>query len=126
MIRVHHVGYVVRDLDAYAASLPGLVLEKEVVDPVQDARIALYTVGDASRIELIQPLSEKAFTWAHIARAGEGLHHVCYEGVGASEIDAYLRQYRMLRVRGPIPAILFDRDVVFAVTRQRAIVEFIL
>lgn len=126
MIQVHHVGYVVRDLDAYAASLPGLTLEKEVVDPIQNARIALYRVGDASRIELIQPLGESAFTWAHLDRAGEGLHHICYEGIGADAIDGYLRQHRLMRVRGPVHAVLFDRDVVFAVTRQRAIVEFIL
>ncbi|AVF38696.1 VOC family protein [Pandoraea apista] len=126
MIRVHHVGYVVRDLEIYAKSLPGLTLEKEVIDPIQDARIALYTVGDASRVELIQPLSDSAYTWSHLERAGEGLHHICYEGISASDIDDYIRRYRLLRVRGPIPAVLFDRDVIFAVTRQRAIVEFIL
>lgn len=126
MIRIHHIGYVVRDLDRYAASLPGLQFEKEVVDPVQNARLALYTVGDASRVELIQPLDESAFTWAHLDRSGEGLHHICYEGVGADDIDDYLRQNRLMRVRGPVHAMLFDRDVLFAVTRQRAIVEFIL
>lgn len=126
MIRLHHVGYVVRDLDGYAASLPGLALEREVVDPVQNARIALYTVGDSSRIELIQPLDESAFTWAHLDRAGEGLHHVCYEGIGRDAIDDYFGVHRLMRVRGPVHAVLFDRDVVFAVTRRRAIVEFIL
>jgi methylmalonyl-CoA/ethylmalonyl-CoA epimerase len=126
VIRVHHVGYVVRDLERYAASLPGLALEKEVIDPVQNARIALYQVGDASRIELIQPLGEGAFTWAHLERAGEGPHHICYEGIGADAIGDYLREYKLMRVRGPVHAVLFDRDVVFAVTRQRAIVEFIL
>jgi methylmalonyl-CoA/ethylmalonyl-CoA epimerase len=126
VIRLHHVGYVVRDLDEYAASLPGLDLEKEVVDPTQNARIALYAVGDGSRIELIQPLDESAFTWAHLKRAGEGLHHVCYEGLDRGAIDDYFRVHRLMRVRGPVHAVLFDRDVVFAVTRRRAIVEFIL
>ncbi|WP_257550904.1 VOC family protein [Sphingopyxis sp. DBS4] len=126
MIRIHHVGYVVRDLNAYAASLPGLEFEAEVVDEIQNARIALYRVGDASRIELIQPLGESAFTWAHLNRSGEGLHHICYEGIGADAIDDYLRQHRLMRVRGPVHAVLFDRNVLFAVTRQRAIVEFIL
>ncbi len=126
MIRLHHVGYVVHDLDTYAASLPGLNLEKEVVDPIQNARIALYQVGNGSHIELIQPLSESAFTWAHLNRAGDGLHHICYEGIGSDAIDDYLRQHRLMRVRGPVHAVLFDRDVIFAVTRQRAIVEFIL
>ena len=126
MIRVHHVGYVVKDLDRFAASLPGLVLENEVVDPLQNARLAIYQVGDASRVELIQPLSDNAFTWAHLERFGEGLHHICYEGISADSLDDHLREHRMMRVRGPMPAILFGRDVVFAVTRQKTIVEFIL
>jgi methylmalonyl-CoA/ethylmalonyl-CoA epimerase len=126
VIRLHHVGYVVRNLDVYAASLPGLTLEKEVLDPIQNARIAFYQVGDASRIELIQPLGESAFTWAHLDRTGEGLHHICYEGVPADAIDSFFRQHRLLRVRGPVHAVLFGRDVVFAVTRQRAILEFVL
>jgi hypothetical protein len=126
LIRVHHVGYLVRDIEGFAASLPGLTLENSVEDPLQNAKLALYRVGDGSYVELIQPLSSTAFTWAHLNRNGEGLHHVCYEGIPLDALDRVLKEHRMIKVRGPMHAILFGRDVVFAVTRQRSIIEFLL
>jgi methylmalonyl-CoA/ethylmalonyl-CoA epimerase len=125
-MRIHHLGYVVRNIESFQASLPGLILEKAVDDPLQNARLALYSVGDGSRVELIQPHDETAFTWAHLDRAGEGLHHICYEGVTHDVLDDILKRHRLFKIRGPMHAVLFDRDVVFAVTRQRSILEFIL
>jgi methylmalonyl-CoA/ethylmalonyl-CoA epimerase len=125
-MQVHHVGYVVRDIDGFAASLPGLVLENEVEDPLQNARLSVYRVGGASRIELIQPHGPGAFTWAYLEKNGDGPHHICYAGIAANALDDVLAKHRMMKIRGPMPAVLFGREVVFAVTRQRAIVEFML
>lgn len=125
-MRIHHIGYVVRDAEMYGNSLPGLQLLKTVFDSIQDAQLSLYKVGTGSLVELVQPLSPGAFTWDHLQRSGEGLHHICYEGVKLDELDVILRQHRLFKIRGPIHATLFDRDVVFAATRQRAIVEFLL
>jgi methylmalonyl-CoA/ethylmalonyl-CoA epimerase len=126
LIRIHHIGYVVRDIERFQSSFPGLEFINAVEDPLQNARLALYTVGDGSRIELIQPHNVSAFTWAHLDRVGEGMHHICYEGLSIDDIDTVLKQHRLMKVRGPMKAVLFDRDVIFAITRQRAIVEFIL
>jgi Glyoxalase/Bleomycin resistance protein/Dioxygenase superfamily len=125
-VRIHHIGYVVRDAEVYRNSLPGLQLLKTVFDSIQDAKLSLYKVGTGSLVELVQPLSPAAFTWDHLQRSGEGLHHICYEGVKLDELDVILRQHRLFKIRGPIQATLFGRDVVFAATRQRAIVEFLL
>lgn len=125
-MKIHHVGYVVKDLERYAESLPGLSLIKAVDDPVQKARLALYDAGGASLVELIQPLEPQAYTWAHLQRAGEGLHHICYEGLDADGVQDVITRHRMIKVLGPVSAVLFDRPVIFAVTRSRAIVEFVL
>jgi Glyoxalase/Bleomycin resistance protein/Dioxygenase superfamily len=125
-LRVHHVGYVVRDIEAFASSMPGLTLKKTVEDPLQNAKLSLYSVGDSSYVELIQPSDASSFTWAHLQRTGEGLHHICYEGILKHEIEPLFKKHRLFKVRGPIFAPLFEREVVFAITRQRAILEFLL
>lgn len=122
---LHHVGYVVKDVDMFARGFPGLTHEKTIEDPVQMAKISMYQLPNA-RLEFIQPLTPDAFTYGFLEKNGEGLHHICYDGVGSDQIDAVLRQSRMLKLRGPIHAVLFDRPVVFAMTRQRSIVEFLL
>ena len=126
MISLHHVGYVVENIDAFAESLPGINLVKRVYDPVQIADIALYSVGNLSQIELIQPLSADSFTWSFLGRSGSNLHHICYQGVSSANITQYLLDHRLLTVRGPIPSTLFERDVLFAYTRNRTLLEFLL
>jgi hypothetical protein len=42
------------------------------------------------------------------------------------ELEKIFRERRMIRLRGPIPAVLFERDVIFAMTKLKAIVEFII
>lgn len=125
-LRIHHVGYVVKDIAAFAAGFPGIVLEREVYDPLQKARLALYGVGDGSRLEFVAPESPESFTWGFLERSGPGLHHVCYEGLSAHAVEETIRRHRLLLLRGPLHAVLFDREVVFAMTRHKSIVEFLL
>lgn len=125
-MNIHHIGYVVKDIERYSQSMPGLSLVKTVEDPVQRATLALYAVGSGCCVELIQPHDAQAYTWGHLQRSGEGMHHVCYEGLDAEGVDQLIAAHRMLKVLGPVHAVLFDRPVVFAVTRSRSIVEFLL
>ena len=126
MRAVNHVGYVVRSIDNFRQTLPPLNLIKAVDDPVQRARIALLGLSGGSAIELIQPVDSESFTWNFLEKYGEGIHHVCYEGYSIEELEVIFRERRMIKIRGPIPAPLFDRDVIFAMTKSRAIVEFII
>lgn len=126
-MKINHVGYVVRDMEKYALSFPEMTRLHYVHDPLQHAMLGLYSPGDGScLIELIQPEGSDAFTWGHLQRNGEGLHHICYEGLSMQDVEKLILDRRMIRVRGPMYAPLFERDVIFAVTRQRAIVEFLL
>ena len=126
MKSLHHVGYIVDDIVEYKKSLFEMTLIKEVNDPIQQAKIELLSVGQGSFIELIQPLSSQSFTWKFLQKYGEGLHHICYAGYSSSEIDSLILKGKMLKLRGPLPAILFERDVIFVMTRYRTIIEFIL
>jgi methylmalonyl-CoA/ethylmalonyl-CoA epimerase len=126
MKSLHHVGYVVDNIESYKKSFVGMDIIKAVHDPLQNANIELLTVGHGSCIELVQPLGPQAFTWNFLNKNGSGLHHVCYEGYSLNEIEELILKHRMLKLRGPLPAILFGRDVIFAMSRSRAIVEFIL
>ena len=99
---------------------------KVVFDPVQNANLGLFSAGDGCYVELIEPVGQSALTWNYLKKNGDGLHHICYEGLSLLEVDNLIREKRMLKIRGPIPAILFERDVVFAITRTKTIVEFLL
>lgn len=123
---VNHVGYVVKSIEAFKKTLPPMDLIKAVQDPIQRAKIELLGFARSSAIELIEPLDSQSFTWNFLEKHGDGIHHVCYEGYSLQELEKIFLERRMIKLRGPMPAILFGRDVIFAMTRSKSIVEFIL
>ncbi len=98
-IRVDHVGIAVEDVAAAEPALTALGCERlsdEVVtadgsvpydEAPDDARFrwTYYRLGDASRIELIQPIAEDTFLTRFLEANGPGLHHVTLE---VADIDA--------------------------------------
>lgn len=126
-MRLHHIGYVVKDIDQYEK---GLIIEKkvkELFDPVQNSKMALYSNFSDSFIELIQPLTTDAFTYNFLQKSGGGYHHLCYEVTSQQEMKDIVSLQKMIMVKGPIPAILFDnREVWFYYSRNKQVVEFVI
>lgn len=79
--KVHHVGVVVRDIEAamrfYRDTL-GLHLHKLETIEEQGVKAALLTLGD-SEIELLEPVVPDTGVARFLERKGEGLHHVCFQ-----------------------------------------------
>lgn len=85
MIRaIHHVGIVVRELDAalrfYRDAL-GLPLGERRVVAEQGVEAALLALGDCE-VELLEPVAADTGIARFLERRGEGLHHVCFETDG--------------------------------------------
>ena len=80
VIRIHHVGVVVRDAEAAVETYgTGLGLDVLAVEDFQgEARVAVLRAGE-TMLHLIQPLREDT-PWAAVLRdRGEGAHHVALE-----------------------------------------------
>lgn len=88
-IRIDHVGIAVEDFDAAEAVLHALGARQYVDDtgPEGDFRWAGYVLGDASRLELVTPLSDENFIREFLDRHGPGLHHVTLE---VEDVDAVI------------------------------------
>lgn len=126
-MRLHHIGYVVSDIDQAANDLPLCYPLQRVIDPLQEAELALFDVGAGNMfVEFIRPLNESAFTWRHLL-AGGGYHHVCWLAPSIEAVHEILSARRLAKIRGPMPAILFEgKPVLFAMTRQRSLIEFLV
>ena len=126
-MRMHHIGYVVSDITQYEKNLIFGTKITELFDPVQNSKMALYTNHSDSLIELIQPLSEESFTYNFLRKHGSGYHHLCYEIASEDEMSKLIGEQKMIKVKGPLPAILFgNRQVWFFYSRNKEIVEFVL
>lgn len=128
MFPIHHIGIVVKNIDAYLDASPYERSTEIVYDPTQHSRICMLRTGEGETpIELIEPIDEKSTTYQFLKKHGNGTHHICYQAEREADLGAYLKTYKMKQITVPKPAVVFDdRKVVFAYSRTQGIVEFLI
>ena len=124
-MNIHHVGYVVKSIEKFEKHLMFDKKIVSVVDDIQKSKLSLYKT-DNIYLELIEPLSEDAFTYAALQKNGDHCNHLCYEVRDEAAANEIIKTRRMIKVLGPVYALLFDLDVMFAINKNKQIVEFLL
>ena len=123
---IHHVGYVVADLDAALAGLRGAfgvsVAVREVM-PEQGVEAVMCESGGGA-IELITPLDPEGAIARFMAKRGEGFHHVAFavpdveaalEGLAARGVELIDRHGRR-GLGGHVVAFLHPRSTLGVLT----------
>ena len=128
MLKIHHIGIVVKDIAAYLKSSQYRKSTEVIYDPIQHSNICiLVNIYKEPPIELIEPIDEKSTTYQHLKKNGTSMHHLCYEIDSYEKLKEYMKQHRLKRVFGPVEAIVFNRKkVVFCYSVNTGIVEFLL
>ena len=91
---IHHVGYVVADLDAGLAVLSRSFALRVTVRELMDAQGVEALMAEApggGLIELIRPLDPEGAIARFLAARGEGFHHVAF---AVPDVDAALADLR--------------------------------
>ncbi|NHN49338.1 VOC family protein [Halostella sp. JP-L12] len=93
-VRVDHVGVAVEDvIDESLFDLLGVSLADRGLGPGEAFRYHYYELGDASRLELIEPVADESFLTDYLERYGEGVHHVTLEVGDLEEMISHLRDH---------------------------------
>jgi methylmalonyl-CoA/ethylmalonyl-CoA epimerase len=80
VLRIHHLGLAVDDLDQAVATyerLFGGSVERRDLVPAQGVEAAAVRLGE-SRVELVTPLDDDTPVGRFLAKRGQGMHHVAY------------------------------------------------
>ena len=125
-MNLHHIGYIVNDIHKFEKSL---IFEKKllsIVDNIQNAELALYKNYSIVYIELIRPLGKESYTWNSLLKNKNHYHHLCYS-VTQNELDDLVIRLKLIEVLKPVPAILFENNLVtFYLDRNKKLVEFLI
>jgi methylmalonyl-CoA/ethylmalonyl-CoA epimerase len=90
--RVHHVAYIVRDIDeslAFYRDTLGLTVGLVLPIESDEVIVAFLEVGE-TKIELVQPTTTTTGVARFLEKQGEGFHHVCFETPDVDETLADL------------------------------------
>ena len=130
-MRFHHVGYAVRNIQAYLDEfmLPlfrPVRVREAVADPIQKVRVCFVEMQGGTVIELVEPFGEESPVKDIIGSQRGGLYHLCYE---VDDLDATIARFRARRcmpLGRPVQAAAFGgRRIVFLLTPQRDLVELL-
>ncbi len=128
MLKLHHIGMVVKNIEDYLKTSEFTRSTKVVYDPAQHSNICMLENADnATPIELIEPIDERSTTYQYLNKCGNGIHHLCYQVNSYEDLKVFMAQHKLKRIFGPVKATVFDQQkVVFAYSKTRGIVEFVI
>lgn len=96
-LRLHHVGYVVSDIAAAAATYESLGFSTGELHEIPEQNIVAMTFhAGHGWMELIQPTDPEGPIAAYMAKRGEGVHHVAYQ---VDDIEAKLAELKAAGVQ---------------------------
>ena len=130
-MRFHHVGYAVREIDAYLKDFlvplfGPITVTDPISDPIQQVRVCFVEMPGGTVIELVEPLSETSPLCSIIGSSRGGVYHLCYE---VEDLDAEILRFRRkgcLPLGKQVPAAAFNgRRIVFLLTPQRDLIELV-
>ncbi|MDQ7064960.1 MAG: methylmalonyl-CoA epimerase [candidate division KSB1 bacterium] len=90
-VKMDHIGIAVQSLQQAMPKYRALLQkEPDHVEevPGQGVKVAMFRAGDSS-IELLEPLGPDSPIARHIAKRGEGIHHIC---LAVENMDAVLKE----------------------------------
>ena len=130
-LRLHHVGYVVSNVEA---AMPGFVRSlmatwdgRVIEDPLQKVRVAFLATRPADPlVELVEPVGADSPVLRFLQEKGGGLHHFCYEVADLEEELAGFRARGAAMAKRPKPAVAFGgRRIAWVITAERLLVELL-
>lgn len=111
--RIDHVAIAVKDVDQAVAQYQGLLnavhVRTEVLqEKAGPVRVAYMQIGE-NILSLVQSLEPDGFINQHIARHGEGLHHL---GLEVDDLEAFIAQTESRGYKIPLRDRFSNRDEV--------------
>ncbi len=126
MNKLHHIGVAAKDIEQakqeYMAR--GYLLEKQLYDPTQKARLALLTKTGETRIELVCATEKESPVYSLCQNKSPQMYHKCYQVENLEQSITQHRQRGWLLVSSAVYAPLLNGTICFMFSKEEGLVEF--
>lgn len=128
MKKIHHIGYLVKNIEKATSEFIKLGYETcgdVVYDDIRCIDI-LFLEKDGYKIELVKPIGEKSVVHSLIKKVGVGPYHICYEVDDIEKAGQELRENGYVSLDESNPAVAIDgRCVAFFYNRYLGMIELV-
>ncbi len=127
-LKVHHIGYLVKKMEAAAAAFEKLgysATQPVIYDDIRKVNIC-FMEKDGYRIELVSPAAEDSVVSGLMKRYKNSPYHICYETEDFGKDYMTLVSEGFMAIDTPTPApALSGREVVFMTHVSVGMIELI-
>jgi methylmalonyl-CoA/ethylmalonyl-CoA epimerase len=127
-LKVHHVGYIVNDIDSSLGDFRALGFEPvgdRCIDEQRNIRIQFLKNAEYS-IELVSPLNESSPVGGILKKVGATPYHLCYETAELDQKTAELKANGFVIIAEALEApAINEKKVVFLFKKSIGIVEIV-
>lgn len=127
-LKVHHIGYLVKKIDAAASAFEKLgykITQETIYDDIRKVNICFMT-KDGYCIELVSPASEDSVVSGLMKKYKNSPYHICYETENFEKDYMTLVSDGFMAIDTPTPApALQGREVVFLSNASMGMIELI-
>lgn len=125
-LKVHHIGYLVKKMDAAIHSFENLgyrITQQTIYDDIRKVNIC-FLQKDGYCIELVSPVCAGSVVSGLMKRYKNSPYHICYETENFEEDYQLLTESGFTSIDTPTPAIaLQNREVVFLMSASMGMIE---
>lgn len=127
-LKIHHIGYLVKKIDAAIRSFENLgyqVMQDTVYDDIRKVNIC-FMQKDGYCIELVSPASEDSVVSGLMKRYKNSPYHICYETKNFDADYQTLATNGFIAIDAPAPApALQNKEVVFLANASMGMIELL-
>lgn len=127
-LKVHHIGYLVKKMDAAIRSFENLgyqITQETMYDAIREINIC-FLEKDGYTIELVSPVSETSVAAGLMKKYKNSPYHICYETENFEQDYLDLTSNGFIAIDTPTPAPALDnREVVFLTSAAMGMIELI-
>lgn len=127
-LKIHHIGYLVKKLDAAILSFQNLgyqISQDTTYDDIRKVNIC-FLEKDNYCIELVSPVSDDSIVSGLLKKYKNCPYHICYETENFDEDYQTLLSNGFISIDTPTPApALQNKEVVFLTSASMGMIELI-
>ena len=127
-MKVHHIGYLVKNIDKALLKFECLGYSKEGKKTYDESRgiNILFILNDHERIELIEPAKEESVVSDLIKKYKNTAYHICYVSNDLEKDIEMIKSNGGVQIDSPKPAIAINnKRVVFFAFASLGIIELL-
>lgn len=129
MMKFHHVGIVVRNINEAINAYEALGYSKTsaiIHDPIQNVQLCFLDKDESPTLELVAAISLESPVTNILAKSGPTPYHNCFEVDDINESIASLKQWGYRRLSSIVPAIAFgNRRICFLYHKEVGLIELL-